>query len=95
MAGIISALLIILSVCVMRIKSQAKELKRLGEELKTSRMTLEIYKATCQQARGYVIPKGTIDAVKYAMIHNHPDNGGNIEKFILYRKCYESLTGRK
>lgn len=40
------------------------------------------------------IPKGTIEAVKYAMIHNHPDNGGNAEKFILYKNCYDRLTGK-
>lgn len=39
------------------------------------------------------IPKGTIEAVRYAMIHNHPDNGGDAEKFILYKKCYDKLTG--
>lgn len=39
------------------------------------------------------IPKGTIEAVRYAMIHNHPDNGGSSEKFILYKNCYDKLTG--
>lgn len=39
------------------------------------------------------IPKGTIEAVRYAMIHNHPDNGGDAEKFILYKNCYDKLTG--
>lgn len=38
------------------------------------------------------IPKGTIEAVRYAMIHSHPDNGGSSEKFILYKECYEELT---
>lgn len=41
------------------------------------------------------IPKGTIEAVRYAMIHNHPDNGGDAEKFILYKNCYDKLTGGK
>lgn len=38
------------------------------------------------------IPKGTIEAVKYAMKHAHPDNGGNAEDFIRFQKCYEELT---
>lgn len=38
------------------------------------------------------IPHGTIEAVKYAMKHAHPDNGGNAEDFIKFKKCYEELT---
>lgn len=38
------------------------------------------------------IPKGAIEAVKYAMKHAHPDNGGNAEDFIRFQKCYEELT---
>jgi len=37
-------------------------------------------------------PPGTIEAVKYAMKHAHPDNGGNAEDFIKFKKCYEGLT---
>lgn len=40
------------------------------------------------------IPKGTIEAVRYAMIQNHPDNGGEAEKFILYKRCYDKLIGK-
>jgi len=38
------------------------------------------------------IPQDTIEAVKYAMKHAHPDNGGNEEDFIKFKKCYEKLT---
>lgn len=38
------------------------------------------------------IPKGAIEAVKYAMKHAHPDNGGSAEDFIRFQKCYEELT---
>lgn len=34
----------------------------------------------------------TIQAVKYAMKHAHPDNGGNTDDFIRFQKCYEELT---
>lgn len=40
------------------------------------------------------MPEGTLDAVRYAMIHNHPDNGGDPDKFRIYRECYEKLTGK-
>lgn len=38
------------------------------------------------------IPPNTIQAVKYAMKHAHPDNGGNAEDFMKFQKCYEELT---
>ncbi len=38
------------------------------------------------------ISKDTIEAVRYAMKHAHPDNGGNAEDFIKFQKCYEELT---
>lgn len=34
----------------------------------------------------------TVQAVKYAMKHAHPDNGGNAEDFMKFQKCYEELT---
>lgn len=40
------------------------------------------------------IPQDTISAVRYAMKHAHPDNGGSAEDFVRFKKCYEELTGR-
>lgn len=40
------------------------------------------------------IPKDTIGAVKYAMKHAHPDNGGNSEDFIKFKKVYEELANK-
>lgn len=40
------------------------------------------------------IPQDTISAVRYAMKHAHPDNGGSAEDFDRFRKCYEELVGR-
>lgn len=39
-----------------------------------------------------IILPDTIQAVKYAMKHAHPDNGGNAEDFMKFKKCYEELT---
>lgn len=38
------------------------------------------------------LPPNTVQAVKYAMKHAHPDNGGNTEDFMKFQKCYEELT---
>lgn len=40
------------------------------------------------------ISRDTVDAVRYAMKHAHPDNGGSAEDFVRFRKCYEELVGR-
>ncbi len=40
------------------------------------------------------ISKDTVDAVRYAMKHAHPDNGGSAEDFVRFKKCYEELAGR-
>ena len=44
-----------------------------------------------------VIGQGSVnqdikDAVHYAMVHAHPDNGGKQEDFIRFRKCYEQIS---
>lgn len=38
------------------------------------------------------LPENTIRAVKYAVKHSHPDNGGNAEDFIRFQKVYEEFT---
>lgn len=87
------SMLYVFARCRFRINRQDKEIKKLSEELRSSKITMEIYRTTYQLKRDCKMPEGTIEAVKYAMIHNHPDNGGSEEKFILYRRCYENLTG--
>ena len=47
------------------------------------------------QFRATSIPQGTMQAVKYAMTHAHPDNGGNAEDFVKFRKVYEELTRKR
>lgn len=41
------------------------------------------------------VSKDEIEAVRYAMKKSHPDNGGNTEDFIKFKKVYEELTERK
>lgn len=40
------------------------------------------------------ISKDTVDAVRYAMKHAHPDNGGNAEDFVKFKKVYEELANK-
>lgn len=85
---------------ILKIVSYRIDVEALNVKVKSLETTVEIYKAaymelnkTSQKRKQIEIPKGTIEAVRYAMIHNHPDNGGNAEKFILYKNCYDKLTG--
>lgn len=39
----------------------------------------------------YGVSNEIIDAVKFAMKHAHPDNGGNSEDFIKFKHCYDEL----
>lgn len=41
------------------------------------------------------IPEGTIDAIKYAVKKSHPDNGGNPDDFIRFKKCLDELEGKQ
>lgn len=44
---------------------------------------------------GYIrkdIPDNTLEAVRYAMIHSHPDNGGDTEQFIKFKEVYDRLS---
>lgn len=41
------------------------------------------------------VPKGTIQAVKLAMKLSHPDNGGNEQDFIMYRRAYNIFMGKE
>ena len=40
------------------------------------------------------IPDGTLEAVRFAVIKSHPDNGGKEEDFIKYNECYRELKRR-
>lgn len=42
-----------------------------------------------------LISKDTVDAVRYAVKHAHPDNGGNADNFIRFQKCYEEWRLRR
>lgn len=44
------------------------------------------------QSTKKIVSQDEIDAVRYAMKHAHPDNGGNENDFIRFQKCYEELT---
>lgn len=90
----------------VRQRMKIKELELEKERIKSSNNVLETMlknqiSLLQAQARGLLkmrsvhsenLPPNTIQAVKYAMKHAHPDNGGNAEDFMKFQKCYEELT---
>lgn len=81
--------------------AEAEKLKRQNAELLMENMQLKSLIGAYWNTFGngfhgtYYKPqisKDTVDAVRYAMKHSHPDNGGNADDFIRFQKCYEELT---
>lgn len=76
---------------VILLREQVNELNHYNAECK--RMLYQ-YRKREEESTNRSIPQGTISAVRYAMKHAHPDNGGNAEDFVRFKKCYEELVGR-
>ena len=60
-------------------------------EMKEREYIKKIYLITIYGARSSRTPikKELLEAAKYAMVHAHPDNGGNQEDFIKFRDIYQ------
>lgn len=105
-ANVAGAIVGLLLVIVLRQREKIEELKaenelmehsnRLSESLSRSQILLlqgQIDRLLKMKAvRNPNIPQNIIEAVKYAMKKAHPDNGGNAEDFMKFKKCYEQLT---
>lgn len=103
---IISFVMFQLVFLVLRQRFKIKELEQEKERIERSNMIFEnIYKNQINMLQLRIgellkmklrgnssVPPNTIQAVKYAMKHAHPDNGGDAEDFIRFQKCYEELT---
>lgn len=69
-------------------------LKRLNYILEEE---VKILKTQPEAATQHINPadQEIIEAVKYAMKMSHPDNNGNTEDFMKFRKLYKEITERK
>ena len=70
---------------------QITRLKRLNYLLEEKVKILETQSHTTTQ---HITPadQEIIEAVKYAMKMSHPDNNGNAEDFMKFRKLYKKIT---
>ena len=103
---IVSFVIFQLVFLTLRQRFKIKELEKEKERIERSNMIFEnMYKNQINMLQLRIdellkmklrvnsnIPPDTIQAVKYAMKHAHPDNGGSTEEFTRFQKCYEELT---
>jgi len=105
-ASVAGSMVGFLLVIVLRQRERIKNLKaqnelmersnRLSESLSRNQISLlqgqidRLLKMKTVQNKS--IPPNTVQAVKYAMKHAHPDNGENAEDFMKFQKCYEELA---
>lgn len=82
---------------IERLKSRNAELLMENMQLKSLICAYQnVYGNGYQSAHSLPpIPKDTVVAIRYAMKHAHPDNGGNADDFIRFQKCYEELTRKR
>lgn len=55
-------------------------------------MNAYISKQIINERSNVNVTNDMVEAVKYAMKKAHPDNGGNQELFIKFRKVYEEMV---
>lgn len=66
--------------------------RELAAEKEEKRKWMALYgELRVRKAEETGIPEHTLEAVRYAMIHSHPDNGGKKEEFIVFAGCYNQL----
>ena len=94
---VLVATLIILFACIsgnINLKMEVDELKRQNEiqRFKYSSVYREYVRLLMEPDTSKPVAPDIEEAVHYAMIKAHPDNGGNQEDFIKFRKLYERIN---
>ena len=75
----------------IEIKAQEIKIKRLQSELFKYKYKLSRLNKNSNIRKRNEQNNEIEEAVKFAMIHAHPDNGGDTQKFIKFRKLYEEI----
>ena len=92
LSAVLIVTLIILFACIsenINLKMEVEELKRQNEIQRFK------YSSIYREYVRLLMEPGTPDikeAVHYAMVKAHPDNGGKQEDFVKFRKLYERMN---
>ena len=94
---VLVATLIILLACVngnMNLKMEVDKLKRQNEiqRFKYSSVYREYVRLLMEPGTLKSTTPDIKEAVHYAMVKAHPDNGGKQEDFVKFRKLYERMN---
>ena len=88
-------LVVAIIVLILEKRERKKYENFLKNEIETYKYLLNRRKSSRTKVVYRDIPRGTIEAVKYAVKHSHPDSGGDENDFIKFKKCYDALKKSK
>ena len=74
---------------INKVREANHENERLQRELDFSRSEQKIHIINSPN-----VHPDTLDAIRYAVIKSHPDNGGNKEDFIRFNECYKAMKNQ-
>lgn len=92
MPVIITIMSILILMLVIKYSKCWAECEGLKSKIELQSRYIEIYRTELRKTENKSIATKEIqDAVKYAMVHSHPDNGGSTDEFNKYRKLYNKI----
>lgn len=97
LSAVLIVTLIILFACIsenINLKMEVEELKRQNEiqRFKYSSIYREYVRLLMEPGTLKSTAPDIKEAVHYAMVKAHPDNGGKQEDFVKFRKLYERMN---
>ena len=97
LSAVLIVTLIILFACIsenMNLKMEVDKLKRQNEiqRFKYSSVYREYVRLLMEPDTSKPTTPDIKEAVHYAMVKAHPDNGGKQEDFVKFRKLYERMN---
>lgn len=72
-----------------KIAARNVALMKENKDLKRENLNLKM-----QSSHTFIIDEDTKAAIRYAMIHSHPDKGGKEEDFVRFHALYEKIKSK-
>lgn len=90
-------------IAIFFIYTYKKEIKKYQEEIESYKKRIESERDTKlyywsmynKNKNKAIYSLEVLEAVRYAVIKSHPDNGGKAEDFIKFNKCLKKLESEK
>lgn len=88
---LLSASLIMYASCLKSYLKSKEENASLKEENTRLSILLSAFRESFIKENNSTIDSNVKEAVRYAMLKSHPDNGGKSEDFVKFRNLYERM----